>query len=93
MLLNYSEFDAPFECYYNANNQKNDINEENIIEVSDSIYQIVSEIHPNEASKITGMIKELGFHKMNLLLSKPEELNKIIEKAYNLIIENKSNSK
>ena len=30
---------------------------------------------------------------MNLLLSKPEELNKIIEKAYNLIIENKSNSK
>ena len=35
------------------------------------------------------MIKELGFNKMNLLLSKPEELDKIIEKAYNMILESK----
>ena len=31
------------------------------------------------------MIKELGFKKMNLLLSKPDDLNEIIERAYKMI--------
>ena len=33
------------------------------------------------------MIKELGFKKMNLLLSKPDDLNEIIERAYKMIMD------
>lgn len=91
ILLKSWEFNSPAKCYYNAYIQKDDINEENLIEISDSIYQIVYDIHPKEAGKITGMIKELGLNKMNLLLSKPDDLNQIIEKAYNMIIETKNN--
>ena len=47
----------------------------------------IEEKYPNEAGKITGMIKELGFKKMNLLLSKPDDLNEIIEKAYKMIMD------
>jgi hypothetical protein len=91
-LLKSWDFNSPPKCYYNADHiQKDDINEEIIVELSDSIYQIVSEIHPEEAGKITGMIKELGLNKMNLLLSKPDDLYQIIEKAYNMIITNNKN--
>ena len=87
ILLKPSEFNSKAKCIYNANVGKEDNNEENLIDISDSIYQIVYQIHPREAGKITGMIKELGLNKMNLLLSKPEDLNKIIEKAYNMILQ------
>ena len=91
-LLKSWDFNSPPKCYYNADHiQKDDTNEEIIVELSDSIYQIVSEIHPEEAGKITGMIKELGLNKMNLLLSKPDDLYQIIEKAYNMIITNNKN--
>ena len=88
ILLKPSEFNSSPKCIYNADIQKDEI-EENIIDISDSIYQIVYEKYPKEAGKITGMIKELGLNKMNLLLSKPEDLNKIIEKAYKMILETK----
>ena len=68
ILLKPSEFNSPVLCLYNSNNQEYENKEENIYEISDSIYQIVQEKYPNEAGKITGMIKELGFKKMNLLL-------------------------
>jgi hypothetical protein len=84
-----SEFNSSPKCIYNADTKKDENIEENIIDISDSIYQIVYDKHSQEAGKITGMIKELGFNKMNLLLSKPEELDKIIEKAYNMILESK----
>ena len=87
-LLKSWDFNSPPKCYYN-HSEKENIEEEFIIELSDSIYHIVSEIHPKEAGKITGMIKELGLNKMNLLLSKPDDLHQIIEKAYNMIINNK----
>lgn len=45
-------------------------NEEISNEIADSIYEIAYKIHPNEAAKITGMIKEMGIEKMNMLLSK-----------------------
>ena len=85
ILLKPSEFNSPVLCLYNSNNQEYENKEENIYEISDSIYQIVQEKYPNEAGKITGMIKELGFKKMNLLLSKPDDLNEIIERAYKMI--------
>ena len=87
ILLKPSEFVSPVLCFYNSNNQEYETKEENIYEISDSIYQIVQEKYPNEAGKITGMIKELGFKKMNLLLSKPDDLNEIIEKAYKMIMD------
>ena len=87
ILLKPSEFNSPVLCLYNSNNQEYENKEENIYEISDSIYQIVQEKYPNEAGKITGMIKELGFKKMNLLLSKPDDLNEIIERAYNMIMD------
>ena len=90
IYLKPSEFDTPPKCYYNSNNQKFFNYEENIVEISDSIYQIVHEKYPKEAGKITGMIKDLGLSKMNLLLSKPDDLNEIIEKAHNMIIEAKN---
>ena len=86
MLLACSEFNSAPKCIYNSENQ-NIENNENIIDISDSIYQIVYEKYPYQAGKITGMIKELGLNKMNLLLSKPDDLNKIIDKAYNMVIE------
>ena len=91
ILLKPSEFNSSPKCIYNADTKKDENIEENIIDISDSIYQIVYDKHSQEAGKITGMIKELGFKKMNLLLSKPEELDKIIEKAYNMILESKKN--
>ena len=87
ILLKPSEFNSPVLCLYNSNNQEYENKEENIYEISDSIYQIVQEKYPNEAGKITGMIKELGFKKMNLLLSKPDDLNEIIERAYKMIMD------
>ena len=89
IILKPSEFNSPAKCFYNSDIQSNDNNEENIIEISDYIYQIVYEKHPKEAGKITGMIKDLGLKKMNLLLSNPNDLNEIIEKAYSMIINSK----
>ena len=37
------------------------------------------------------MIREKGYEKMNMLLSKKEDLNEIIDKAYEMIINNKDN--
>ena len=54
-------------------------------EIADSIYEIVYGKYPNDASKITGMIKEMGIEKMNMLLSKQEDLNDIIDRAHELI--------
>ena len=63
--------------------------EEIRMEIADSIYEIVYAKYPYEASKITGMIQEKGIEKMNMLLSKKEDLDEIIEKAYELIMKNK----
>ena len=54
-------------------------------EIADSIYEIVYGKYPNDASKITGMIKEMGIEKMNMLLSKQEDLDDIIDRAHELI--------
>ncbi len=61
-------------------------NEEIANEIADSIYEIAFKQHPKEASKITGMIKEMGVHKMNMLLSKKEDLIELIEKGYDMIV-------
>ena len=65
----------------------NDDNEEIANEIADSIYEVASQRHPNEAAKITGMIKEMGIQKMNMLLSKKEDLYEMIDKAYEMINE------
>ena len=88
IFLSPSEFDSPAKVIFSANEYEKIINnEENLNEISDSIYQIVYEKYPHEAGKITGMIKEFGLKKMNLLLSKPEDLDRIIEKAYDMIMD------
>ena len=39
------------------------------------------------------MIREKGYEKMNMLLSKKEDLNEIIDKAYEMINNSKNNNK
>ena len=63
----------------------NDDNEEIANEIADSIYEVANQRHPKEAEKITGMIKEMGIQKMNMLLSKKEDLYEMIDKAYDMI--------
>ena len=60
-------------------------------EIADTIYEIVYAKYPDEAEKITGMINEKGIEKMNMLLSKKEDLNDVIDKAYEMIVNNKDN--
>jgi len=67
--------------------------EEIRMEIADSIYEIVYAKYPHEASKITGMINEKGIEKMNMLLSKKEDLDEIIEKAYEMIMNSRNNDK
>ena len=60
-------------------------------EIADTIFEIVYAKYPDEAEKITGMINEKGIESMNRLLSKKEDLNDVIDKAYEMIIKNKEN--
>ena len=60
-------------------------------EIADFIYETVCVKYPNEASKITEMIREKGFEKMNMLLSKQEDLYEIINKAYEMIKSSRNN--
>ena len=78
-----SQFKDPTILVFNR--EMIDNNEEISNEIADSIYEIVYNIHPVEAAKITGMIKEMGIEKMNMLLSKNEDLKELIEKAYDMI--------
>ena len=59
-------------------------------EIADTIYEISYAKYPNDAGKITGMIKEMGIEKMNMLLSKQEDLNEIIDQAHDLLHLNSS---
>ena len=63
--------------------------EEIRIEIADTIYEIVSAKYPQEAAKITGMIFEKGIETMNMLLSKKEDLDEIVDRAYDMIVNNK----
>jgi hypothetical protein len=80
-----SQFNKPPINMYGPNMLNSKEQEDLINEIADSIYEIVCAKYPNEASKITGMIKEKGYEKMNMLLSKQEDLNEIIDKAYEMI--------
>ena len=84
----HSQFNQPpINVYANMLDSKEQ--EEIRMEIADSIYEIVYAKYPYEASKITGMINEKGIEKMNMLLSKKEDLDEIIDKAYEMIINNK----
>ena len=81
-----SQFKDPPNTVFNREMIDSKENEEISNEIADSIYEIVYNIHPNEAAKITGMIKEMGIEKMNMLLSKKDDLLDLIEKGYEMII-------
>ena len=87
------QFNKPPINVYGPNMLNSKEQEDLINEIADSIYEIVSNKYPEEASKITGMIKEKGYEKMNMLLSKQEDLNEMIDKAYEMIKKNKNNNK
>jgi hypothetical protein len=87
-----SQFNKPPINMYGPNMLNSKEQEDLINEIADSIYEIVYAKYPNEASKITGMIKEKGYEKMNMLLSKQEDLNEIIDKAYEMINNNRNKS-
>ena len=80
-----SQFKYPPNTVYNREMIDSKENEEISNEIADSIYEIVCVKHPDEAAKITGMIKEMGIEKMNMLLSKEDDLIELIEKAYEMI--------
>jgi hypothetical protein len=87
-----SQFNKPpINVYPNMLNSNEQ--EEIRMEIADSIYEIVYAKYPYEASKITGMINEKGIEKMNMLLSKKEDLEEIIEKAYEMIMKSRNNEK
>ena len=88
-----SQFNKPPKILYQPNMLNSKEQEDLINEIADSIYEIVYAKYPNEASKITGMIKEKGYEKMNMLLSKQEDLNEIIDKAYEMIKNSRNNNK
>ena len=84
----HSQFNKPpINVYENMLDSKE--REEIRIEIADSIYEIVYAKYPQEASKITGMINEKGIEKMNMLLSKKEDLDEIIDRAYEMIMNSK----
>ncbi len=84
----HSQFNKPpINVYANMLDSKEQ--EEIKIEIADSIYEIVYAKYPYEASKITGMISEKGIEKMNMLLSKKEDLDNMIERAYEMIVNSK----
>ena len=87
-----SQFNKPPKILYEPNMLDSKEQEDLINEIADSIYEIVYAKYPNEASKITGMIKEKGYKKMNMLLSKQEDLNEIIDKAYEMIKNSRKNN-
>jgi hypothetical protein len=88
----HSQFNKPpINVYPNMLNSNEQ--EEIRMEIADSIYEIVYAKYPHEASKITGMINEKGIEKMNMLLSKKEDLDEIIEKAYEMIMNSRNNDK
>ena len=80
-----SQFKYPPNTVFNREMIDSKENEEISNEIADSIYEIVYNYHPDEAAKITGMIKEMGIEKMNMLLSKKDDLLELIEKAYEMI--------
>ena len=88
----HSQFNKPPINLYGPNMLNSKEQEDLVNEIADSIYEIVYAKYPNEASKITGMIKEKGYEKMNMLLSKQEDLNDIIDKAYKMIKNSKNNN-
>ena len=88
----HSQFNKPPINLYGPNMLNSKEQEDLINEIADSIYEIVFAKYPNEASKITGMIKEKGYEKMNMLLSKQEDLNEIIDKAYEMINNSRINN-
>ena len=77
----------PIQHLFNPEMFNHDENGEIANEIADSIYEFAYQRHPDEAGKITGMIKEKGIQKMNLLLSQPDDLIKIIDQAYELIMQ------
>ena len=60
-----SQFNKPPINVYGPNMLNSEEQEDLVNEIADSIYEIVYAKYPNEASKITGMIKEKGYEKMN----------------------------
>ena len=87
-----SQFNKP-PINYNGPNMLDSKEQEDLVnEIADSIYEIVYGKYPKDASKITGMIKEKGYEKMNMLLSKPEDLNEMIDKAYEMINNSRNNN-
>ena len=85
-----SQFRDPPNIVFNREMIDSKENEEISNEIADSIYEIAYNIHPNEAAKITGMIKEMGIEKMNMLLSKKDDLYDLIEKGYEMIKNDKT---
>ena len=86
-----SQFKYPPNTVFNREMIDSKENEEISNEIADSIYEIVYNYHPDEAAKITGMIKEMGIEKMNMLLSKKDDLLELIEKAYEMIKQDDNN--
>ena len=76
--------------FSNLDKNNKDNYEEIIIYLCDKIYNIVHKKYPDQAEKITGMIKDLGPKEIISLLLKPDTLNETIEKSYKMIIEEKA---
>ena len=63
------------------------LNELNFDEMSQEVYEISYGMYPNEATKITGMIRELGENEMRRLLLDHLDLKNLINQAFYMINE------
>jgi len=77
-MRNNSHLDSKFEFNFNEERLK----EMNTEELANEIYDIVSSIYEKEASKITGMLSDLGDEEVRRLLENPLELKELINQAY-----------
>lgn len=81
----------PIQGNFNPNIQiPQDFNSMNKEDLSNYIYDVVNIKYPHYASKITGMIIDMGENEMKKLLNNPTELDNIINEAYTVSIINLS---
>lgn len=82
LVFNQNEKNSNIDGRVELNFNEERLKELNSEELSNEIFELVSQIHENEAAKITGMISELGESQMRHLLLNPLELKDTINHAY-----------
>lgn len=82
LVFNQNEKNSNIGSRVELNFNEERLKELNSEELSNEIFELVTQVHEKEACKITGMISELGESQMRHLLLNPLELKDTINHAY-----------